>query len=218
MKLGISGCGAMGKILAEYAREEKTFSEIVMIEPAEENAWPEERLDLIIDFSHPRAICGIYDYCRKQGGNIPVVLATTGYGEEEEEIIRLLSKICPVDRKTNYSQGAAAMNELAALGAEFLGDKADIRIFEAHHAKKADAPSGTAETLCACVGILPEEYEEKVAWLRMGKIYGEHSVIFALEDEILEIRHTAYSKKIFAAGALEAGKKMLTCKESNLGV
>ena len=51
MKLGIAGCGMMGKILAEYAREEGTFSEIIMIEPAEENAWPEERLDLIIDFS-----------------------------------------------------------------------------------------------------------------------------------------------------------------------
>ena len=82
MKLGIAGCGTMGKILAEYAREEGTFSEIIMIEPAEENAWPEERLDLIIDFSHPRAVCGIYDYCRQQGGNIPVVLATILYTTE----------------------------------------------------------------------------------------------------------------------------------------
>lgn len=218
MKLGIAGCGTMGKILAEYAREEGTFSEIVMIEPAEENAWPGERLDLIIDFSHPRAVCGIYDYCRQQGGNIPVVLATTGYGAEEEEIIRLLSKICPIDRKTNYSQGIAVMNELTSLGAKLLGEKADIRVFEAHHTKKADAPSGTAKTLCACAGINPEEYEEKTAWLRMGNVYGEHSVFFALEDEIVEIRHTAYSKKIFAAGALEAGKKMLTCKERDLGV
>ncbi len=219
MRLVIVGTGAMGQTLGQYAAEEGTFSEIIMVEPAGDDCgWPDEKPDLMIDFSHPQAIYGIYEFCRRQGGNIPLVLATTGYGKEEEEIIRLLARICPIDRRSNFSQGVEAMLELARLGKELLSDKADIRVFEAHHTKKADAPGGTAKEICAVLGIEESEYEQKTAWLRMGTVFGEHSVFFAMQDELLEIRHTAFSKKIFAAGALEAGKKMLTCQKSDLGV
>lgn len=233
----IVGTGAMGKTLAEYAEEDGFFSEIITVEPAEDSnnarhmqeekgknkiknmgAFPAEKADLIIDFSHPQAIYGIYEYCREQGGNIPVVLATTGYGKEEEEIIRLLERICPIERRSNYSQGVAAMTEMAVLGKRLLGEAADIRVFEAHHTKKQDAPSGTAKSLCDCLEISPSEYENKTAYLRMGTVFGEHCVYFAMEDEVLEIRHSAFSKKIFAAGALAAGKKMLSCKNRNFGV
>ena len=209
MKLGIVGTGTMGKVLQAQAEADGTFSEIFLIEPTDEKPWPSEKLDLIIDFSHPEAIDTIYDYCRAQGGNIPVVIGTTGYGPEGWEIIGLLRKICPVDKRTNFSRGVEAMNQLAELGSRMLGEDADIRVYEAHHTKKLDAPSGTARTLCERIGITPEEYEEKVAVHRMGSVPGEHSVFFALEDEVLEIRHTAFSKKIFAIGAIEAGKKLL---------
>lgn len=218
MKLGIVGTGAMGKVLGECAKADGSFAEITMIEPLDESTWPEYKVDLLIDFSSPKAILGIYEYCRRQGGNIPVVLATTGYGSAEEEIIRMLAKICPIDRKSNYSQGIAAMNELAKLGRTLLGDSADIRLTEYHHTLKKDAPSGTCRTLCDYVGIKPEEYPEKVAFLRMGTVCGEHSVFFAMPDEVIEIKHTAYSKRIFAAGALAAGKKMLSCQAADLGV
>ena len=121
----------------------------------------------------------------------------------------MLQKICPVDRRTNFSQGIAAMNELAELGAARLGDKADIRVVEAHHMKKADAPSGTAKSLGHHLGIPEADYPAYIASLRMGNVFGQHTVYFALEDEVLEIRHTAYSKRIFALGALEAGKQMV---------
>ncbi|MBQ6899470.1 MAG: 4-hydroxy-tetrahydrodipicolinate reductase [Firmicutes bacterium] len=209
MKLGIVGTGNMGKVLHAQAAADGAFSEIFLIEPADEKPWPSEKLDLIIDFSHPEAITSVYDYCRKQGGGIPVVIGTTGYGPEGWEIIGLLRKICPVDKRTNFSRGVEAMNQLAELGSRMLGEDADIRVYEAHHTKKLDAPSGTARTLCERIGITPEEYEEKVAVHRMGSVPGEHSVFFALEDEVLEIRHTAFSKKIFAIGAIEAGKKLL---------
>ena len=78
MNLGIVGTGVMGSVLFDYAVEEGTFKDIFLIEPKEENSWPEERMDLLIDFSHPAAMKGIYAYCRRQGGTIPVVLATTG--------------------------------------------------------------------------------------------------------------------------------------------
>ena len=116
MKLGIVGTGAMGQVLLTCAKSDPDIGQIFMIEPTQKESWPDQKLDLLIDFSHPHAICGIYEYCRARGGNIPVVLATTGYNKEEEEIIHMLQKICPVDRRANFSQGIAAMNELAELG------------------------------------------------------------------------------------------------------
>ena len=208
MKLGIVGTGAMGRTMAAHALEEGTFSRIHMIEPTEPGCWPEERLDLIVDFSHPDALEGIYDYCRRQGGGIPVVIATTGYGPQQETLVKLLEKICPVDRSSNYSRGIRIMTELCRLGAETAGDDCDIRLTEVHHTKKKDAPSGTARSLCRILGLNPED-ETAVQSLRMGTVYGEHTVYFAMEDEVVEVRHTALSKKIFAIGALEAGKKLM---------
>lgn len=208
MNLGIVGTGAMGQVLYEYAKEEGTFTRCFLIEPLEKEPWPDVRLDLLIDFSHPKAIGKIYDYCRKAGGNLPVVLATTGYGPEEETIIRLLSKICPVDRSGNYSRGVGALEELCKAAANLLGDDADVRIVETHHKKKKDAPSGTALMLAKDAGCDPS----MISSVRMGTVFGEHSVCFALEDEVIELRHTALSKRIFAIGALEAGKRLLDFK------
>ncbi|MCI8608557.1 MAG: 4-hydroxy-tetrahydrodipicolinate reductase [Firmicutes bacterium] len=214
MNLGIVGTGAMGQVLYEYAKEEGTFENCYLIEPIRQNPWPNEQLDLLIDFSHPKAISKIYEYCRQQGGNIPVVLATTGYGPEEEKVIELLGKICPLDRSSNYSTGIGAMEQLCMLATELLGEKADVRIVEAHHTKKKDAPSGTALTLARAAGIERSQEQKtselpKILSLRMGTVFGEHSVYFALEDEIIELKHTALSKRIFAIGALEAGKALL---------
>ena len=203
MFLLIVGTGAMGKIIEECALEDKAFDRIETIEPLDKK-WPKDRADLIIDFSHPGAIQGIYEYCRDHGGNIPVVMGTTGQNEHDEELIKLLEKICPINRKTNFSRGIAAMNQLSKECKELLGG-CDISVEEIHHTKKKDAPSGTAKTLCSILQIP----EEDAASLRMGTVFGQHKVYFALEDEVLEISHTAFSKKIFAKGALEEGKKML---------
>ena len=209
MKLAIVGTGAMGKVLRQYAVEEGTFDTIFFIEPTDEHTWPSEKPDLLIDFSNPGAINSIYDFCRRQGGGFAVVLATTGYGPQEWEIIKLIQKICPLVQKNNFSRGVEVMNRMAEQGAQLLEDVADIRVFEAHHTKKKDAPSGTARTLCSCLGIPDEDYTEKTAVLRMGTVPGEHTVYFAMEDEVLEITHRAFSKKIFAIGALEAGKELM---------
>lgn len=208
MFLGIIGSGTMGAVLRDYAKEDGTFDEIVMLEPLSDQPWPEKRPDLLVDFSHPKAIERIYDYCRKKGGNIPIVLASTGYGPEEEKLIQLLEKICPLVRSSNFSRGMEVMNRLCREAKKELGDQCDIRMTEAHHTKKQDRPSGTAVSLCRVLGLDPFD-ESQVQSLRMGSVCGQHTVYFALEDEILEIRHTAMSKKIFAIGALEAGKKLM---------
>ena len=208
MNLGIVGTGTMGRVLYEYAREEGSFDKIYMIEPMDRNPWPLEPLDLLIDFSHPEALKHIYGYCQEKGGNIPVVLATTGYGPGEEHLVQMLEKICPVSRSTNFSRGVAVMTELCRLAEAEIGEDCDIRLTEVHHTKKKDAPSGTAKTLCGVLGLNPDD-SSQVQSLRMGTVYGEHTVYFALEDEVLEVRHTALSKRIFAIGALETGKKLL---------
>jgi len=208
MKLFIIGTGTMGRVLHDWALEDGTFDEICCIEPAEDTPWPEEKPDLLIDFSHPAAIHKIYEYCRARGGGIPVVLATTGYGPEEEMVIRLLEKICPLHRSSNYSRGIRMMTELCRLAGSLKPEPCDVRLTETHHTKKLDAPSGTARSLCSILGLDSGD-SGCVQSLRMGNVYGEHTVYFAMGDEIVEIKHTALSKKIFAAGALEAGKKLM---------
>lgn len=208
MKLGIIGTGTMGTVLAAYAQEEGSFETIYRIEPTDKDSWPAERMDLLIDFSHPEALKYIYAYCRAQGGEIPVVLATTGYGKEEEVLVHMLEKICPVDRSSNYSRGISVMNQICSKAAQQLEGICDIRLTEVHHTKKADAPSGTARMLSRTLGLDPED-GTKVQSLRMGTVYGRHTVYFAMNDEMIAVTHTALSKKIFAIGALEAGKKLL---------
>lgn len=203
MFLMIIGTGAMGKTVKECAEEDGTFDKIEMIEPLDKK-WPDRRADLIIDFSHPKAIQGIYEYARDMGGNIPVVIGTTGHNDEDKEILKLLEKICPVCHRTNFSKGIDVMNKMVKKGRSLL-ENCDVAVEEIHHVKKKDAPSGTAKTLCEILDIP----EDKAVSLRMGNVFGKHTVYFAMEDEILEITHTAFSKRIFAYGAIEAGKEMV---------
>jgi 4-hydroxy-tetrahydrodipicolinate reductase len=102
----------------------------------------------------------------------------------------------------------SVMEELCHTAARKLMPDCDIRLLEIHHTKKKDAPSGSAVTLCRMTGLDPED-RELVQSLRMGTVFGEHTVYFAMEDEVLEIKHTALSKRIFAIGALEAGKRLM---------
>lgn len=202
MFLLISGAGAMGKAIVETAQKDGEFSKIALVEPLKRD-WPEEKADLIIDFSHPAAIKDIYGYCQSKGGGIPVVIGTTGYGQDEERILAQLRKICPVDKRSNFSRGIEAMNRAVAALRHTL--PADIGVEEIHHKMKKDSPSGTAKTLCDIAGV---DYEDAGS-LRLGTVFGRHTVYFAMEDELLEITHNAYSRGVFAAGAIEAGKVMV---------
>lgn len=203
MFLIIVGKGQMGQTVRACAKKDEFFDKIEMVEPLDA-VWPQEKADLIIDFSHPKAMKDIYEYCHRHGGGIPVVIGTTGQGKEEEILIKLLEKICPVVRKTNFSRGIEAMNELVPRAKELLKGS-DISVLEIHHSLKKDSPSGTAKTLCKSL-----ELDEKAAsCMRIGNMPGQHTVYFALEDELIEIRHTAFSKKIFALGAINVGKMLI---------
>lgn len=182
-----------------------------------------EKADLIIDFSAPSALDGILAYGLDK--NIPLVLAATGYTDEDYNKINKASKEIPVLSSGNMSLGVNVMEAISEKMAAMLEDF-DIEIVEKHHRYKKDSPSGTAKMLFDAVnkgrvksleeldgrsGFYDErpETEVGISAIRGGNIVGEHTIIFAGQDEVLELTHRASSKKIFALGALKAADFIL---------
>ena len=179
--------------------------------------------DVVIDFSSPAALEGLLEFAVQR--KVPLVLATTGYSQEQVEQIEAASKRVPLFRSANMSLGINLLLELVKRAAAVLGESYDIEIVERHHRRKVDAPSGTALMLaqaaaehCGHPAELvydrhsvrhPREQKEiGISALRGGTIVGEHEIIFAGHDEVIEIKHSALSREIFAKGALEAAKFM----------
>ena len=218
MNLTIVGTGTMGRIVRDMALQNPGIDKVWNIEPAlGEHLADAPQPDVVIDFSHPDALGGICEYIEEKQGRVGVVFATTGYSLQEEEQIRKLAAVAPVIRSSNFSYGIHCLKKIVAFAAPMLDDCSDIEIIEKHHNQKVDSPSGTAMTLAdVCdprhererkYGRRGEEKRKSEIGLhsiRGGTIFGEHTVLFALKDEVIEIKHTAFSKKIFAKGAIEA--------------
>jgi len=181
----------------------------------------QQKADVIIDFSHHSAIDALLDYSEATG--TPAVICTTGLSEAQVARIQTLSATVPLLRSGNMSVGVNLLLDLVARAAQTLYAAYDIEIIEKHHNRKVDAPSGTALMLAqAAKEAVPEhrEYtygrqgtdckrkpeEIGIHAIRGGTIVGEHSVIFAGNDEIIEISHTAISRGVFAGGAVRAAE------------
>ena len=178
-----------------------------------------EDVDVIIDFSSPAALEGELEYATAKG--VPAVIASTGFSQEQLEAIKEASKKTAIFKTANFSLGVNLMVNLVKKAADVLGENFDVEIIERHHNKKVDAPSGTALALADAVN---EGMEEKYAYVydrstrrekrpkqeigisavRGGTIVGDHDVIFAGTDEVITFSHTAYSRAVFAKGALQA--------------
>lgn len=219
MNIGIVGRGAMGKVLKELIDEKDGLKCTGIIEPlnGEKLNNIKEKIDVIIDFSNPANLNMIEEFARKQGCG--VVIATTGFSEKQKQQILELSKQVPVVQAANFSLGIAVMKKILTRITPILEENFDIEIIEKHHKNKLDAPSGTAKLLAEAMnpkGEFNQLYgregngkrrkEIGIHAVRGGSIAGEHTVIFAGEDELLEIKHTAASKKIFALGAIKAAE------------
>ena len=180
--------------------------------------------DVIIDFSHPSTLDSILEYATSKV--LPVVLATTGYDNEQIDKINEYSKKIPVFFTYNMSLGVNLIADLAKRAAAVLSDDFDIEIVEAHHNQKIDAPSGTALMLADAITAdldngyyyeydrhskrqKREKKEIGIHAIRGGTIVGEHQVIFAGRDEIVTLSHSARSKEIFATGAVNASIYMI---------
>lgn len=227
----LSGCnGHMGQVITRLSED---FDELNIAAGSDindniKNSYPvftslndcDVKVDVIIDFSNPKAFNGLVEYAKEK--RIPLIMCTTGLSPEQVSILKNdLSKRIPVFYSANMSLGVNLLIDLVKKATKILGDQFDIEIVEKHHNQKIDAPSGTA---LAIADAINETFDEKYKYtydrhskrkkrskdeigihsVRGGTIVGDHSVIFAGKDEILEINHTATSKEIFAVGALKA--------------
>lgn len=220
--------GSMGKVLTKCVNEDSELQLVcgvsrdeldVTFKTYHKMSEVEENADIIIDFSNHCAIYDVLDYATKT--KTPLVIATTGFNDEELGAIEKASAIIPIFHSSNMSLGVNVLVKLVKDASKALNGF-DIEIIEKHHNKKLDSPSGTAVMIANGIKeVLPDSEciygrygrsekrkptEVGIHAIRGGTIVGEHTTIFAGHDEVVEIKHTAQSKDIFAKGAIAAAK------------
>lgn len=228
----LHGCsGKMGQTIAQLAAETKDIEIVAGIDRNPSSAgFPlfsslkecDVDADVVIDFSVAAAVDKLMEECAEK--NLPLVLCTTGLSKEQVESVHRTAERIPVLYSANMSLGVNLVSSLIQKAALVLANSGfDIEIIEKHHKHKKDAPSGTALYLADSINqVLDNPYtynydrspqrearkkeEIGIVSLRGGNIAGEHQVIFAGEDEILEIHHKAGSRRIFAVGAIGAAR------------
>lgn len=227
------GCnGAMGQVISSMVQEMEGIRIAAGIDLHTEKKYDypvyaslkecTENADAVVDFASPRAVDGLLEYCLEK--KLPLVLCTTGLTQEQLKKAEEASRHIPVLRSANMSLGVNLLLKLIQDAANVLGNRGfDMEIVEKHHNQKKDAPSGTALAMAEAVNeAMGGRYhfvtdrssvhekrdsgEIGISSVRGGSIVGEHDMIYAGKDEVLTISHTAYSKAIFAKGALEAAK------------
>lgn len=235
VRLIINGAtGAMGRTIAQCAAARSDEFQVVagIARRLPEDYQPEFPLftsqsdcdvpaDIVIDFSMPDALDGVIELAQRLKAGL--VIGTTGYKEADYERIKEAGKTIPVFLASNMSLGVNLQIDLVKRAASFLGDPFEVEIVERHHHNKVDAPSGTAMTLAKAIAEQYPDGRELVFErhsvrkkrdrreigmhsVRGGSIVGDHDVMFIGDDEILEIIHSARSKKVFAQGALRAAQ------------
>ena len=230
----VGASGKMGRVIAARCREEKDCRivagvDVLAMQNEEFPVYPSidlvnEPADVIVDFSHPSVTASVLQYAKAK--NLPAVIATTGLAPAQTEAVRKTAQTVPVFFSANMSVGINLMAALAKRMTAILGGTFDIEIIEKHHNQKIDAPSGTALLLADAIsGEMPggaqyvydrhsqrrkrAKNEIGLHSVRGGTIVGEHEILFAGPDEMLEIKHTATSKDVFAAGAVRAAQFLI---------
>ena len=210
MNIALCGIhGAMGKILKDEIEQSGENKLVGYFSPRNCITGQDisEKIDVIIDFSRPENIDFLLDYALKN--KVALVICTTGYTDEQIEKIKKAGENIRVLLSSNTSIGINILRKIAMLISPTMKDF-DIEIVEAHHNKKKDMPSGTAKTLKTDVLEATGKTDIPVHSLRAGNIVGEHEIVFAKNDEVIKISHTALSKRIFAVGAIDLSEKLLS--------
>lgn len=240
VKVILNGCsGKMGRMIIDASTNFNNLEIVAGIDkfPAELGfpifTSPKEvniEYDVICDFSRPDSLEGLLALTEKT--KKPLVLCSTGYSQEQLDLIDEKSKTLPLFKSANMSFGINLINSLLKKVAPLLYGNYDIEIVEKHHNQKVDAPSGTALLLADTIkASLPEETKyvngregnarrEKneigIHAIRGGAIVGDHDVIFAGAGEVIELSHKAISREVFAVGALKACEYMSTVSKAGL--
>ena len=226
------GCfGRMGNAVRQIVKDESDMEIVAGVDIMDGNAeFPvykniadvKEEANVIIDFSSPKALDSLLGFAVSK--KMPIVLCTTGFSEEQLAKIKEASEKVAILRSANMSLGINTLVKLLKTATEILANNGyDIEIVERHHNQKKDAPSGTALLLADAINktadgrydyvydrsgrreVRPQN-EIGISAVRGGSIVGDHEVIFAGLDEVIEISHRAYSRSVFAKGAVSAAR------------
>lgn len=227
----LSGCnGRMGQAITRLVEQTENCRIVCGfdVNTKQQNDYPvldnydsfDAEADVIIDFSNPANLERLIAFATER--KLPCVIATTGLTKDQVALLRETSGKIPVFYSANMSLGVNLIIELASRAAKLLEGSFDIEIIEKHHNQKLDAPSGTALAIADAISdslkTAPqyiydrhsvrkkrESNEIGIHAVRGGTIVGEHSVLFAGNDEIIELKHSATSREVFAVGAVKAG-------------
>lgn len=241
MRTLVYGYGLMGQKIVNKVKENENMELVGVISPIFDNKPQDiatygslkefqDVADVIIDFSHPNNLDDILEYC--VATKTKLVLATTGLSAQQLEKVEKASESCAIFQSYNTSFGIQMVTKiLKQVAKEFYDNGFDIEILEKHHNQKIDAPSGTAVLL---YDVMHEKIEDThavydrsqvrqkrekneigVSAMRGGTIFGEHQIMFAGLDEIVELKHTALSKDVFVQGSIAAAFS-LADKEAGL--
>lgn len=231
-KMIMHGCnGKMGRVICELVKNDPDIEMAAGIDITASNApFPtytnindcDIKADVLVDFSTANAVPAVIEYAVAR--KLPVVICTTGLSEDTLKMLDEAAKTIPVFKSANMSVGINLIASLLKKYSDVLYREGfDIEIVERHHNQKIDAPSGTALMLADAVNAgvsdnmeyvydrsaVREKREHKqlgLSAVRGGTIVGDHEVIFAGKDEVIEFKHSAYSKEVFAVGAVKAAK------------
>jgi 4-hydroxy-tetrahydrodipicolinate reductase len=227
------GCnGKMGQMIVGLCAQDPDITVVAGVDTYTErkNDFPvfasiadcDVHADAVIDFSNAAAVDGLLDWCADK--KVPVVLCSTGLSEEQLKKVKQTSAKVAVLKSANMSLGINTLMDLLQRAVKVFAPAGfDVEIVEKHHNQKLDAPSGTALALADSINeALDGSYEYVydrsgrrakrdakelgISAVRGGTIVGEHEVIFAGTDEVIEFKHTAYSRAVFGKGAIAAAK------------
>lgn len=232
IKILLSGCnGKMGQVITRLSEQYDGLKIAAGYDIADngKNAYPvftdlkscNVKVDVIVDFSNPAALEGLMAYAVEK--KLPAVVATTGLSPLQKGLLEQCSKKIPVFNSANMSLGINLLVDLVKKAAKILETNFDIEIIEKHHNQKLDAPSGTALLIADSINSVLDEKQEYIYdrhsrrkkrskneigihAIRGGTIVGDHTVMFAGSDEVIEISHSATSRDIFGTGALRAAR------------
>lgn len=233
MKILLHGCnGRMGRVMTKILSETPDMEVVCGVDIAPDKAqnnYPvytsladvKESPNVVIDFSHHSCLDGLLAFGLSR--NVPLVICTTGFTPDESQRMVEAARAIPILNSANMSLGVNLVLSLVKQAAALLHDSFDIEIVERHHNQKLDSPSGTALMIADVINSALEgtmqytfgrhsktdkrqKNEIGIHAVRGGAIAGEHDVIFAGQGEVIEIKHSALSRDVFAYGAIRAAK------------
>jgi len=233
LKIAISGAlGKMGQVLRNEVLKDQMLTYIGGFDKNDaeyvvSNIDALKTVDVLIDFSTPSVLKVLLDYAHKH--KVALVLATTGYTNEDFELIKKYSEWIPIFYSSNYSVGIHLLTKALKLVSQSVDASYDIEIIDKHHRFKKDAPSGTAFKLFDAVNAgleskrslvegTSQDQNIHVHSLRLGNYVGEHQVIFSNLSETLEFSHIAHDKNVFAIGAIKAAKFIIEKEKGLFGM